>query len=165
MTPITILQLAATPWTLTAPDVEVTLSARKACIAGVCAATGSPKLEEDGTWLFDSGVRVRWTSHNTAEVSLDGTAWSPGGLTFATAADAPPSGLTVLGTAHASPSPGRWSQETVACDRSKPVWVFAPIARDQPSVAAYPATPSWSVRTGVTVVMCSDDAGQYGGVH
>lgn len=165
MTPMTILQLAATPWTLTAVDAGVTLTARKACIADTCVTTGSPKLEEDGTWRFDVGVRVRWTSHTTAEVSLDGKSWSPGALTFATTAEEPPSGLTVLG-AYASPSPGRWSKQTVACDRSKPVWVFAPIVRQQLSLAAYPGTEAtWAVRTGVTMVMCDDAGGQYGGVY
>ena len=162
MTP-TLLMLTGS-FTLAAKDARVTLTPKETCIAGDCAATGSAKAADDGTWLFDSGVRVKWTSNTEGTLSLDGDSWVPAQLTFATPSEPTPPGLEVLGQHHSGIAPGRWTRETNDCDRARPVWVFTPIVRDQPTLGAYARSEGWAVRTGVRVVMCSDAQGQFGGV-
>ena len=162
---VATLQLAATPWTLTSADGRLTVTARKLCISDTCVNTDPPRVDEDGVWLFEGGVQVRWRSNVDAEVRQGGPSWMKATLSFATPSQSPPSGLSVLATAHSGPAPGRWTKETVGCDRTKPVWFFAPIVRDQASLTADPMGPGrWSLRTGAHVVLCHDAGGQYGGV-
>lgn len=162
---IASIQLVASPWTLTSADGRVTLTARKLCIVADCVDTGSPKVNREGVWLFDGGVEVRWSSNVDAEVRQQGEPWKKAALTFATPSEGPPVGLDVLATAYSGPAPGRWTKETVGCDRAKPVWFFDPIIREQSTLAAYPrGSGRWSLRSGTTVVLCHDAGGQYGGV-
>lgn len=158
------LLLLAGSFTLTAEDARVSLTAKQTCIAGDCVPTGHPEVADDGTWLFDAGVRVKWSSNTQGTLSLDGRTWVGAQLTFPTPSEAPPRGIDVLGQRHAGLAPGRWTRETADCDRARPVWVFTPIVENQPTLGLYPRGDGWAIRTGVAVVMCSDAQGQFGGV-
>jgi hypothetical protein len=151
-------------FTLSAKDAEVRLTPKETCIAGDCVATGDAKVADDGTWVFDSGIRVKWSSNTEGTLSLDGRTWVDAELAFTTPSETPPTGIEVLGQHHPGVAPGRWTRETADCDRKQTVWVFTPIVKEQPTLGAYARDDGWAIRTGVRVVMCSDSQGQFGGV-
>ena len=153
MTP-TLLMLAGS-FTLTAGEAGVTLTPEETCIAGTCVVTGGAKAAEDGTWRFDSGVRVKWTSHTEGTLSLDGDTWVAAQLTFATPSEPPPPDLEV-----------RWHTPTTASmRRGAGPWTSASLQSPVAAASPWKGTPGerltagWTFTEGAEVVKCPGNVG------